>query len=159
MFGNYLATALSNLARNWLYAAISIFGLAVSFAGGILVAQFVRNEFSYDQWIPDYQDVYKLTHGIDQPGQAPLFGDIVFAAASGELKQQFAEGVSASTRVLQAFPTILQTPDAGDGGTIDNAFAWVDPDYFRVFPLPAFQGDPATALDQPDSVVMTRAAA
>ena len=159
MFGNYLATALSNLARNWLYAAISIFGLAVSFAGGILVAQFVRNEFSYDRWISGYQEIYKLNAGIDQPGQAPLQGDIVFAAASGELKQQYAEGIAASTRVMQAFPTLLQTPDTGDGGTIDNSFAWVDPDYFKVFPLPAFQGDPATALDQPDSVVMTRAAA
>src|ERR1700754_4620532 len=111
MFGNYLATALSNLARNWLYAAISIFGLAVSFAGAILVAQFVRNEFSYDRWIPDYQTIYKLTGGIQQPGQPALNGDIVQASASAELKQQFPEGVIASSRVLQAFPIILQTPD------------------------------------------------
>ena len=67
MLGNYLATALSNLARNWLYAAISIIGLAVSFAGGILVTQFVRNEFSYDRWIPDHERVFKLFHSIEQP--------------------------------------------------------------------------------------------
>ena len=60
MLANYLVTALSNLKRNWLYAAISIFGLAVSFAGGILVAQFVRAELSYDRWIPGYQEIYKM---------------------------------------------------------------------------------------------------
>ena len=154
MLANYFATALRNLGRNWLYAAISIFGLAVSFAGAILVAQFVRNEFSYDRWIPGYQDIYKLTATLNQPGQAPVPGDLIMGSAKKELKEQF-PGVTASARLIQAFPTILQTPDAGDGGAIDQTFAWVDPEFFQVFPLPAAAGDPATALDQPDSVVMT----
>ncbi|HEV7693816.1 MAG TPA: FtsX-like permease family protein [Hyphomonadaceae bacterium] len=159
MLANYLATALSNLRRNWLYAAISIFGLAVSFAGGILVAQFVRAEFSYDRWIPGYSQIYKITSGIEQPGQTPLNSELIQPTVSGELKQQFGEGVVASTRVMMSLPTILQTPDAGDGGSVDNRFAWVDADYFRVFPLPAIDGDLASALDQPDTVVMTQAAA
>ena len=100
MFGNYLATALSNLARNWLYAAISIFGLAVSFAGAILVAQFVRNEFSYDRWIPGYENVYKLIANLQQPGQPTTSGDIVQASIGQELKDQF-PGVTASARLMQ----------------------------------------------------------
>jgi putative ABC transport system permease protein len=158
MFGNYLATALSNLARNWLYAAISIFGLAVSFAGGILVAQFVRNEFSYDKWIPGYENVYKLTTGLQQPGQPAIHGDIVFAALKRELKDQY-PAVIATARLMQAVPTILQTPDTGEGGTIDEAFAWADPEIFQIFPLPTVQGDLKTALEQPDTVVLTQSAA
>jgi putative ABC transport system permease protein len=154
MFANYIATALSNLARNWLHAAISIFGLAVSFAGAILVAQFVRTEFSYDRWISGYQDIYKLTATLEQPGQSPVPGDLIMGSTKQELKDQF-PGVIASARLLQAFPTILQTPDTGDGGAVDQTFAWVDPEFFQVFPLPAIAGDPTTALDQPDSVVLT----
>ncbi len=70
MFRNYLMTAVRNLMRNWLYASISILGLAVAFAGAILIAQFVRNEFTYDRWIPDYQHIYKITtdfRASDQP--------------------------------------------------------------------------------------------
>jgi putative ABC transport system permease protein len=154
MFLNYLVTALRNLARNWLYAAISIFGLAVSFAGAILVAQFVRNEFSYDRWIPGYSQVYKLTSTIEQPGQPPYGGDIIQASAAKELKEQFPKAIAAA-RVRQDVPTILQNPDPGDGGVVDEAFAWVDADYFKVFPLPTIAGDLMTALEQPDSVVMT----
>src|ERR1700754_2512293 len=110
MFGNYLATALSNLARNWLYAAISIFGLAVSFAGAILVAQFVRNEFSYDRWIPGYENVYKLIANLQQPGQPENAGDIVQASIGQELKDQF-PGVVASARLMQDFPTVHLNPD------------------------------------------------
>ncbi|HEV7691743.1 MAG TPA: FtsX-like permease family protein [Hyphomonadaceae bacterium] len=157
MLANYLATALSNLARNWLYAAISIFGLAVSFAGAILVAQFVRNEFSYDRWIPGYENVYALTSTIEQPGQPPFGGNIIQASAAKELEEQFPKAIAA--RLRQDVPTILQTPDSGDGGTIDESFAWADADYFKIFPLPTISGDLATALDQPDSVVLTEKAA
>jgi putative ABC transport system permease protein len=157
MFANYLKVALSDLARNWLYAAISIFGLAVSFAGAILVAQFVRNEFSYDRWIEGHENVYKLTSTIEQPGQPPFGGDIVQASAAKELEDQLPGTIAA--RLDQDFPTILQNPDPGDGGIIDDGFAWADPDFFRVFPLPVVAGDLAASLEQPDSVVMTQAAA
>ena len=61
MFGNYLVTALRNLERNRLYAAITILGLAAAFAVAILIGQFVRHELTYDHWIPGYQRVYKIT--------------------------------------------------------------------------------------------------
>ena len=76
MFRNYLITALRNLGRNGLYAAISILGLAIAFAAALLIAQFVRNEFSYDHWIPGYQQVYKVTDVLQQPGQAAAASDI-----------------------------------------------------------------------------------
>ena len=71
LFRNYLVTALRNLSRNRLYAAISILGLAVAFTAAILIAQFVRNEFSYDRWVPGYQQVYRVSDLLLQPGQAP----------------------------------------------------------------------------------------
>ena len=68
MFRNYLAAALRNLARNKLYAAINIVGLAVGFAAAILIALFVRDEFSYDTWIPGHERTYLLTQTITNPG-------------------------------------------------------------------------------------------
>ena len=61
MFRNYLAAALRNLVRNRLYAGINIAGLAVGFAAAILIALFVRDEFSYDTWIPGHGRVYYVT--------------------------------------------------------------------------------------------------
>ena len=42
------------------YAAITILGLAAAFAAAILIGQFVRNELTYDHWIPGYTRVYNL---------------------------------------------------------------------------------------------------
>jgi putative ABC transport system permease protein len=156
MFQNYLATALRNLARNRLYAAITILGLAVAFAAAILIGQFVRGEFSYDHWIPGYRQVYKITNELDQPGQPPSPGDTNQAVLPGQLKAVFS-GMEAIARVNEAFPPIKHL--AGDEPVVDPSFAWVDPDVFKVFPLPALAGDPSSALQQPDTVVITRSIA
>ncbi|HEX5008531.1 MAG TPA: FtsX-like permease family protein [Hyphomonadaceae bacterium] len=159
MFANYLKVALSDLARNWLYATISILGLAVSFAGGILVTQFVRNEFSYDRWIPDHERVFKLFHSIEQPGQPANSSDFLMAGVKKQLVEADPKSVAAAARLMQAFPVIFQNPDPGDGGAVDQAFSWADPEIFEVLQLPAEEGDLRTALSEPGTVVMTRAAA
>ena len=53
MWRNYALTALRNLAHNKLHAGINIFGLALGFAAALLIALFVRDEFSYDRFWPD----------------------------------------------------------------------------------------------------------
>ena len=55
MFRNYLAAALRNLARNGLYAGVTIVGLAIAFAAAILIGLYVRDEMSYDRWVPDHE--------------------------------------------------------------------------------------------------------
>jgi putative ABC transport system permease protein len=159
MFSNYLKVALSDLARNWLYAAISIFGLAVSFAGGILVTQFVRNEFSYDKWIPGYERVYKIFSSIEQPGQPVNTTDYMQSGIKKQLAEADTKTVAATSRLMQAFPVIYQNPDPGDGGLVDETFAWADREIFEILPLPAVEGDLATALAEPGTVVLTQSAA
>jgi putative ABC transport system permease protein len=152
MFRNYLVTALRNLGRNWLYGAISILGLAVAFTAALLIAQFVRNEFSYDRWIPGYQQVYKIANTIVQPSQPPSPSDINQAVLASQLRPLLpgAEVV----RLMQDFPPVKSRPN--DAPAADRAFAWADPNVFKVFPLPALAGNLDTALQQPDTVVITR---
>src|ERR1700748_2556530 len=71
MFRSYLIAALRNLARNKLYAAINIIGLAVGFAAAILIALYVREELSFDRFWPDYQRVYMMSMDLRIPGMAP----------------------------------------------------------------------------------------
>ena len=71
MLGNYLVTALRNLGRNWLYAGITVLGLAISFAAAILIGLYIRDEYSFDRFIPGYQQVYRLEFDLVLPGQPP----------------------------------------------------------------------------------------
>jgi putative ABC transport system permease protein len=153
MFANILAATLRNLARNRLYAAISILGLAVAFAAAILVAQFVRNEFSYDRWIPGYQQIYKITSLVEQAGQPPRPDEQTQSVLAGQLRVAFPSAI-AIARLMESLSPVRHRP--GDAAVIERSLAWADPDIFKVFPLPVLAGDLPSALQQPDTVVITR---
>ena len=72
MFRNYLVTALRNLARHRLYSLINIAGLAVGLACAVFIILFIRDEISYDKWIPDSENLYRVEHTFTVPGQAPM---------------------------------------------------------------------------------------
>jgi putative ABC transport system permease protein len=156
MLRNYLMTALRNLARNRLYAGITILGLAVAFTAAILIGQFVRNELTYDHWIPGYERVYKIGNTMVQPGQPPATSDIGPSVLASQIKAVFSSA-EVIARLEQSFPSIKARP--GDAGANDNVFAWADPDIFKALPLPVLAGNLDTALQEPDTVVITKAAA
>ena len=60
MFRNYLTIALRNLFRHKLYSVINIAGLAVGLACVLFIILFARDELSYDKWIPDTANLYRL---------------------------------------------------------------------------------------------------
>ena len=155
MFRNYLVTALRNLGRNWLYGAISILGLAVAFTAALLIAQFVRGEFSYDHWLPGYQQVYKLTDVLQSPGQPAMNSDITQSALAGQMRAALPGATAA--RLQPNGPPVKHRPN--DTAAADRSFAWADPEIFKVFPLPVLAGNLDTALQQPNTVVITRTAA
>jgi putative ABC transport system permease protein len=152
MFLNYVTTALRNLERNRLYAAITILGLAVAFAVAILIGQFARNEFTYDHWIAGHRQIYRITTQVQPPGQKPIALESTPGLAAG--LRGASPGVAAVARLLESSPTVRR--GGTNNGDTEWLFAWAEPDLFRVLPLPALAGDPVSALKQPDTVVITR---
>src|SRR5262249_30742211 len=72
MFRNYLAAALRNLARNKLYAGVTILGLAVGFAAALLIGLYVRDELTFDRFIPRNGQVYLVTETLAFSGSKPI---------------------------------------------------------------------------------------
>ena len=153
MLRNYLLTALRNLARNRLYAAITILGLAVAFTAAILIGQYVRGELTYDHWIPGYLRVYEIHNTLVQPGQPPNTYNTGPSVLASQIKAGFT-GAETVARLEEDARPLKARP--GDAAATEIGFAWVDPDLFKALPLPALAGDPATGLQQPDTVVITR---
>ena len=149
MLRNYLAAALRNLVRNRLFAAITIVGLAVGFVAALLIALYVRDELTYDHWIPGYERVYRVTGHIGQRTvERPL--DFAALAAADALKQDFPEA-EATTRFVQRPVSI------GHGDReFQESLTWAEPNLFDVLPLPVLAGDLHAALADPDGVVLTR---
>ena len=152
MLGNYLSAALGNLRRNWTYTGVSVAGLAVGFAAAILIGLFVRDEFSYDRWIPGHEQVYRVSQILIPPGGGrPQSADPTRADIAGLLKLE-APQIQSIARIAPDQPIFRR----GDVTAVERDVFWADPATFSVLPLPVIAGDLKTALQRPDGIVLTR---
>jgi putative ABC transport system permease protein len=158
VLSNYLAAALRNLLRNRTHAAINLFGLALGFAAALLIALFVRDEYSYDRFFPGYRDVYLLTPTRDPVDRRLLAErwDFSLPDLATKMSVQFPQIETVARIMTTGNPTHIRHEQVEADET---GFLWVDPSFFQVMPLKALAGDLQTALATPDSVVLTRTAA
>jgi putative ABC transport system permease protein len=150
MFRNYLSAALGNIGRNGLYAGITILGLAVSFTVAILIGLYVRDEFSFDRFVPDHERVWRMQDDLLLPGQKPRPINAVQSTAAANLQLDFPE----VERVARMSNSRSQLK-LGDQVT-SEPIVWLDPGFFKIMRLPVFAGDLDAALAAPDGLVLTR---
>ena len=157
MFRNYLTVALRNIARHKLYSFINIAGLAVGLACAILIILFVRDELSYDKWIPGSENLWRIEVTYHVPGRSDPIetADAPFPipAAMGD---QIPE-VTAATRLPRESLT-LTSPGRADRQFSEN-IGVVDPNFLQMIPLPLVSGDPRTVLSRPENLVISQSAA
>ncbi len=153
MFRNYLTIALRNIVRHKLYSFINIAGLAVGLTCVILIALFVRDELSYDKWIPGSDELYRVEVTYFPPGRpaVPLAQTAMPLPAA--MKDQIPE-VRAMTRLALENMSIT----VGDKHFSERVTV-VDPNFLQVIALPLISGDPRTVLAHPESVVLTQSMA
>ena len=150
MFHNYLITAIRNVTRQRLYSFINIVGLAVGLACAIFIGLYLRDELSYDKWIPDSQNIYRVEETYYFPdGRAEFFPRTPFPATIA--MQEQIPGVVAQTHLIPE-PMTAQVGDRLFPVSVDA----VDPNFFQVIKLPLVEGDPATMLAQPESIVLSQ---
>jgi putative ABC transport system permease protein len=149
VFRSYLVAALRNLARNKLYAAINIVGLAVGFAAAIFIALFVRDELSFDRFWPDYQRVYMMSMELRLPGIAPWRMD----AAPGTLPAILKPKVSANV----VFGRIAEEDHVLRRGEVEanEEILCADPEFFSILRPVVVAGNLEEALRRPDGTVLT----
>ncbi|MGZ5985026.1 MAG: ABC transporter permease [Caulobacteraceae bacterium] len=149
MFRNVLAATLRNLMRNRLYAAISIGGLAVGMAAAILTGLFVRDELTFDRFVPGYRSVYVLVSHFDTLGLKGYLSSIP-AEMAAPFRLDFPQ---AKTVVRYGAENRALTR----GGTeFNDIVGWVDPDFFVLFPFKTLAGELRTSVQTPDGAVFTR---
>jgi putative ABC transport system permease protein len=151
MLRNYLAAALRNLGRNRLYAGITIAGLAIGFAAAMLVALFVRDEYSYDKFIPGWQRTYRISQVVTVPGSKPADNSYTPAALAAALRLDFPQMDLVARYAVGGFPPEVRH---GEISAAEQGVEWVDPTFFQIMTMPKVAGDLAHALDTPDAAVI-----
>lgn len=154
MWRNYLTVGFRALTKNKTYAFINIVGLAIGLAACLILLLYVRYETSYDEWLPDADRVYQVQTIFTDPETGEVSRQ---QASHGVVSEPLAKDfpqLEAITRAETVAPVFMK-----DGEATLAPMVAADEHFFRVIQLPFLRGDPATALNGMDSLVLSRSEA
>ncbi len=150
MFQNYLVVALRNFVRHRLYSFINVAGLTVGLVCALFIILFLKDETSYDKWIPDSGNLYRVEAVFTLPGQAPMHvGGVPFPIPPA-MQEHFPE-VQGQTHLTTEGVTVII-----EDRTFSERADVVDPGFFQLLKLPLVSGNAAQVFSQPDSVVLSQ---
>src|SRR5580692_4022157 len=126
MFRNCLAAAWRNALHDRFYALLNVLGLALGLSVVILIWLFVRDELSYNNFLPHYQDIYRVQLTIAESGQRPVSWAATPDRMAGELKLDFPEIATIARDGKQSVGVRHGQVSAAE------AIDWVDADFLNM---------------------------
>ncbi len=157
MIQNYLRSALRNLRKNKLHAALNLIGLGIGLACCLLITLYIIGEMRYDRHHAHADRVWRVTRTFhNQDGSLNLHLSAIAPPFGTLLPQHFPE-IEVITRILKNFGAVIRTEN-NDRYTEQEVF-FADENLFKVFTVPLSAGDPATALAAPWQVAISESTA
>jgi putative ABC transport system permease protein len=158
MFNNYLKTAIRNLLKNKGFTAINVLGLSLGLATCLLIVFYVKDELSYDKYNAKSERIYRVDFVVKFGNNANSYAAVAGPIA-GELKKDFPSVEQAiRLRPLYEEPTGYRVKK-GSVSIPEKNMIYADPGLFDIFSFPMINGNPSTALTEPNTVVITESTA
>lgn len=155
MIKNFIKISFRNLWTHKGFSAINIIGLAMGLACFILIAMYVVDELSYDKYNDNADRIYRINSDI-RFGGTDLNMAVSADPMGAALKKDYPQ-VDEYTRLYASSGSKLIKK--GTEFINEARVVHADSTFFSVFTLPAIAGDTKTALNEPNTVVITESAA
>ncbi len=143
MIGHYLLTAWRNILKSRSHAAINVIGFAIGMACCLVILLYIRDELSYDRHNTRGDRTYRVV--TDRTARTP--------GALGEFIRTQLPEAEEVLRLRATIGTWLFTTE--DKQFYEQGVYWADGNLFDVFDVPLVQGNPATALTAPNTMVIS----
>ncbi|PRD52710.1 ABC transporter permease [Sphingobacterium gobiense] len=153
MIKNHIKIAWRSLLKNKGFSTINIIGLAIGMAAVLLIALWVQNQFLYDNFYSNKENIYKLWNRTDKDNEIRVH-DITMGAPAKALKTGYPE-VEHAARMYWSSDDLFTYGEQ----RIKSKGNEVDPDFLNIFDFPVVQGTVGQMLDEPNNIVLTESLA
>lgn len=155
MFFSYLKVALRNINKQKFYSAINIFGLAIGLAICLLILLFIKDEMSYDQHHSKADRIYRAIMVWGNQNGEGMRTPIGPYRLQPALKTDFPE-LEEIIRIVSASGALVTYENVDYQ---EDRMFFADKELFEVFDYKLLQGDEATALAEPATVILSETTA
>jgi len=150
MFKLNLKFGWRNLMKQKGFFAINIFGLAIGIATSLIITLFILDELSYDRSNENADRIARVVLRGTVQGEA-----INEAIAPPAVAKAFSEEIPEVEAGTRLRATEIPLISVGNQHFRESEFAYVDPNFFSVFTTQFIKGNSETALQQPNSMLIT----
>lgn len=140
------------MARQRFYSLVNLLGLAVGLACLILAMAYFRFEKSYDRWQHQEENIYRIVGSLKLDDQGENPSSCVFGMGPA-IRRDYPHFIQHSVRFFN-FQDPQHTLSAGETKGNEEGLFLVDSTVFRVFDFRLKEGDTATALNEPNCIVI-----
>ncbi|MBL6449543.1 ABC transporter permease [Fulvivirga sp. 29W222] len=154
MVKNYIKVALRNITKHKFFSIINILGLTIGVAACLFVTMYIYDELNYDHFHVKGERIYRVNLHGKLGGQEIYTASTSFPMAKA-LVAEIPE-VEEATRVNEMGEWIFRN---GDLAFNEEGIMAADSNFFSVFSFKLLEGNPETALKNPNSLVLSEALA
>ena len=138
------------LLQYWGLSLLNAAGLAIGFAAAIIIALYIRDELSFDRFVPGADKVLMVTSVYSAPDSPVVSNDKSPAGVAAWLRGN-APAVEAAARLVPG-----EWPMRSPRFQAVEPYYWADPNLFDLLRLKAVAGDLKAALAKPFTAVVTQ---
>ena len=150
MFKNHILIAIRHFVRYKEYTLINLVGLTIGMACALMIILWVDHQVSMDKFHKNGKSIYMLRARLQFPdGQVAIDRSITSPLAPVLISE--VPEIKDAVRITYLKKQIFTQ---GEKSFFENGF-YSDSTFFKVFSFDLLYGDPATALNQPNSVAIS----
>lgn len=143
-----------NLVQSKTNTLLNIIGLAIGFACAFTVFVWIKNEFSYDKYLPDADRTYRLTFETSSAGNT-----LHFARCWEKWISQIPAAFPQVEELIRLSPYRHTALKVGENRFYSDRVFATDSNFFKIFGIDLLAGDAEKILNEPYSVVISSSVA
>lgn len=144
-----ILSVLRIIIGRWVIYILMISGLTLGFCTALIIGLYVRNELTFDGFLPGADRVYLIATNYRSSGHALVESDMMPSGVARWVKADLPNTEAIARIIPSEWPLLTPRKKAR------AQFYWADPNIFEILKLPVARGDLKTALTEPGSVVLT----
>ena len=154
MIKNLLLIAIRNFKKDKWYNLLNILGLTIGITFSLFLIFYIRDELNYDRYNKKADRIFRIVSYIQERDKNTDW-TITQAPLAATLKKDYPE-VEESARFMGRERTLFKN---GDNNFYETKIYYADSTVFNIFTYYFVEGNPANALNEPNSIVISKSIA
>ncbi len=151
MIKNLLLVALRNFKKDKWYSLLNVLGLTIGITFSLFLIFYIRDELNYDRYHEKADRIFRIVSYIQEKDKKTDW-TLTQLPLAATLKKDYPE-VEESARFLGRERTLFKN---GNTNFFETKIYYADSTVFNIFSYKFIEGNPAHALNEPNSIVISK---